>query len=397
MLVVTALTILGLLGGIVGAQLRGYRLGGVLIVPLFAIYTLRTFGTFPVLVMSVIGGYVSLWIVRRRLLLYGRSLFVVAVGTSALVPLVVFGFTRLGFGPTGVVGELGFIGSVLPGIAAYNFHRLPEEKRVLDAVWGLALLLLLITVGIGLVIFVGLTPLRDVMPPVLLGPDADIALGFGLELSSASHPTILPFPEELAMLGLGLAISEGVRVRWGIRIFGLIVVPLLVLLALRAEAFLVLYLLAAVVSYAGIRLLHWWTLLYGRVLLSMGVILGVMTVISVVPAFTLSHGLLPFFSGVLGGVSAYNIHAVPPSERWTSVVLSAGVFVALAAIARLFLTPLEGGILLPVGIGHVVSGVFILAIALREAVQLETMRPANFDRMSSIWQFDDAVAEEHRS
>lgn len=157
MLVVTAMMLLGLIGGIIASQAEGLRLGGVIITPLFAVYTLRSFGTFPVLIASVVGGYVSIWLARRRFLLYGRLLFVFAVVTSALVPLVVYVFTILGFGPQGVIGDLGFVGSVLPGIAVYNFHRLPEEKRVLDAVWSMTVLLFLVVVGLGLVIVVGLT------------------------------------------------------------------------------------------------------------------------------------------------------------------------------------------------------------------------------------------------
>jgi len=209
MLVVTTLMILGLLGGAVAAQLRALRLGGVIIVPLFAIYLLRSFGTFPLLLTSVLAGYVSLWIVKRRTVLYGRALFVVAIGTSSLVPLFVYLFVTAGFGPRGIVGELGFIGSVLPGIAAYNFHRLPSDRRVVDAVWSMALLLFLVVVGIGLVIFVGLTPLSTATPPVLLGPESDIARAFGLVVTEANHPVLLPFPAELAMLGLGLFVSEG--------------------------------------------------------------------------------------------------------------------------------------------------------------------------------------------
>jgi hypothetical protein len=203
MLVVTAVMLLGLLGGITASQLGGLRLGGVVIVPLIAVYTLRSLGTFPILLMSVVGSYVSVRIVKRRLLLYGRPVFVVAVVTGGLVPLLVYLFVTAGSGPRVVVSELGFIGSVLPGIAAYNLHRLPRDKRVIDALWSLALLLFLVVVGIGLVIGVGLTPLATVAPPVLLAPESDIARAFGLVVEGSAHPTILPFPRELGLLGLG--------------------------------------------------------------------------------------------------------------------------------------------------------------------------------------------------
>lgn len=367
---------LGLLGGITAAQLRGLRLGGVLIVPLFAIYMLRSFGTFPVLVMSVIGGYLSIWIIKRRLLLFGRPLFVLAILTSGLVPLVIYLFTTLGYGPRGVVNELGFIGSVLPGIAVYNFHRLPEEDRILDAVWSLAVLLFLVVVGIGTVIFVGLTPLATVTPPVLLGPDSDIARAFGLVVEGADHPVILPFPKELGMLGLGLFLSEVIRARWGLRTGGLIVLPLLVLFAFRNQWTLLLYFAAALAAYFGIQAVHWWTLIYGRVLLSMGVIFGLLTVVSLTPALPFDSGLLPFFAGVIGGVGAYNLHVMARAELRASVLVAAGCLVFLAAIGRFFLTPLPEGILVHVLGVHLLAGGGVIALAVWELSRLESIQPS---------------------
>jgi len=397
MLVATAPMLIGLIGGIAANQLRGFRLSGVIIVPLFAIYTLRSFGTFPVLMMSVIGGYVSVWIAKRRLLLYGRSLFVLALVTSALVPLVVYVLVTLGAGPRSAIDQLGFVGSVLPGIAVYNFHRLSEEKRVLDALWSLALLLFLTVVGIGLVIVVGLTPLSTVTPPVLLGPESDIARAFGLRLEDATRPTILPFPSELGMLGVGLFMSEGVRSRLGIRTAGLIVLPLLVLFSFRNWWLLVTYGTASVVAYVGIQLLNRWTLVYGRVLLSMGVSFGLLTVISAVPALPASHGLLLFFTGILGGVGAYNLHAVAPAERRASVLVSTGVFVVLAGIGRVFLTPLPEGILTQVGWRHLAIGGLVVVLAGWEAYEIESIRPSSGSPVATGWESGEVDPREERS
>ncbi len=376
MLIVTAVMLLGLIGGIVASQIGGLRLGGVVIVPLFAVYTLRSFGTFPVLLMSVIGSYASVGIAKRRLILYGRPVFVIAVVTGGLVPLFVYLFVTSGSGPQSVVSELGFIGSVLPGIAAYNFHRLPREERILDALWSLALLLLLVVVGIGLVIGVGLTPLSTITPAVLLAPDSAIAHAFGLVVESSSHPTILPFPRELALLGLGLFLSEAARSRWGLRVGGLIVLPLLVLFALRNAWLLPLFVLTALLAYLGIQALHSWTLIYGRALLSVGVILGLLTTISVVNLLGFSNGLLPFFTGILGGVGAYNVHVVAPAERRSSVLVAAGFFVILAGGARLVLRPIPGGFLEQVGVVHLVAGVVVLGLAAWEGYRLEAIRPS---------------------
>jgi len=394
MLVVTALMILGLLGGVIAAQLRALRLGGVIITPLFAIYFLRSFGTFPLLLMSVLAGYTSLWIVKRRTMIYGRPLFVIAIVTSSLVPLFVYLLVDAGFGPQGIVNELGFIGSVLPGIAAYNFHRLSPDRRVIDAVWSMGLLLFLVVAGIGFVILVGLTPLSTVTPPVLLGPESDIARAFGLMVTEASHPVLLPFPTELGMLGLGLFTSEMIRTRWGVRIAGLIVLPLLALFAFRNQWLLPMYGITAGSAYVGIRLFHQWTLIYGRVLLSMGVIFGMLTGISVAPSLPLENGLLPFFTGLLGGVSAYNIHYVAPAERRASVLISAGAFVIFVAVGRVFLTPFPDGILVEVGIEHIIGGGIVLAVALREAVRLEMIRSSEFGSITELEERKDESRNE---
>lgn len=389
MLVVTTLMLIGLLGGITASQLRGYRLGGVIIVPLFAIYTLRSFGTFPVMLMSVIGAFLSVWLVKRRLLLYGRSLFIIAIVTGGLVPTSIYLFTTQGFGPQGIVNELGFIGSVLPGIAAYNFHRLPDERRILDAVWSMALLLFLVVAGIGLVIFVGLTPLSTATPPVLLGPESDIANAFGIVVDAAARPVLLPFPTELGMLGLGLALSESIKKRSGLRIGGLIVLPLLVLFAFRNQWLLVTYLTSAVAAYVAISVWHSWTLIYGRVLLSMSVIFGLLVVISLTSVIQFGNGLLPFFTGILGGVGAYNMHVVPPAERRSSVVVATGVFVVLAAVGRVFVTPLDAGILHDIGVIHLLGGGFILALTAWEIYQFERIRPSEFEYVDLIWDVDE--------
>jgi hypothetical protein len=393
-IVATTLMLLGLLCGIVAAQLRGNRMGGVIVVPLFAIYALRTFGTLPVLLLSVLGGYVSVGIVKRRLFVYGRSLFVVSLVTSGLVSLLAYAFLRVGVDAGTTVRHLGFIGSVLPGIATYNLHRLDQDERILDALWALALLMFLVVVGIGMVLFVGLTPLATVTPPVMLAPESDIARAFGLVVSDAAHPVILPFPKVLAMLGLGLVLSEGVRKRWGLRIGGIIVLPLLVLFAFRDATLLWVYLLLAVGLYLSLQAFNWLTLVYARVLLSMGVIVGLLAALTVVSTTPISNGLLPFFTGILASVTAYNLHCTAGAERRPSVVVAAGGFVLLAAVARLFLTPRPGGVLVDVAPADVLVGVVLVALACWELYRLESIRPPALDRVPAGWEFEDSPPRE---
>jgi len=393
MLVATTLMILGLLGGIIAAQLRGLRLGGVIIVPLFAIYALRSFGSIPVLVLSVIAAYVSLWYIKQRLFLYGRSLFIVSVVIGALVPLLVFEFLVLGYGPQSGLSGIEFIGSVLPGIAAYNLHRLSAEKRVMDAVWSLTLLLFLIVVGIGLVIFVGLTPLAGYLPTVLLGPRSDIAVAFGLQIDHAALPFVLSRVEALTLITTGLLLSEAIRFRWGLHIGGLIVLPLLVMFSVRNSWLLGLFVATTVVSYVSVQLFHWWMLVYGRVLLSMGIIVGLLTTISVSRQLPVEHGLLPFFVAILAGVTAYNMHVMSPRERPACSIVTAGAFVGMFGVTRLLVTPLEAGLLREVTLVHVGLGTGILLAALWVLYRLEVARP---DKVRFVSQETDETVSQPR-
>lgn len=389
MLVATAIMILGLLGGIVATQLGGYRLGGVIVVPVFAVYLLRSFGTFPVFVLSVIAGYVAVTIVKRNLLLYGRPLFAVALISGAAVPILVFEFVALGFGPGVGIDGIEFVGSILPGIAAYNLHRLSVERRVMDAVWSLALLTFLVVVGIGLVIFVGLTPLREASAPLLLAPGSDIANGLGLAVDRGREQAVTSRVTVLGLVTLGLVLSEVVRDRWGLRLAGVIVVPLLALFSLRNGWLLGLFVATSVFAYLAIRMIHWWTLLYGRVLLSMGIIVGMLTAASLVPGFPARYGLMPFFTGILGGVTAYNLHVVPPVERRATVAATVGMYVVLLGLARVVVDPMQLGILQEVGGEYLVIGIAAVGWAVWEVWHVERIRPASLDRWDTApWLVD---------
>lgn len=374
MLIATTVMILGLLAGIVVAQLRGLRLGGVVVVPLSAVYLLWDFSSAPVFLFSVLAAYVSLWIIKRRLLLFGRQLFIIAVIIGTLVPVIVFTLTS-GFQPTASITTTEFVLTILPGVTAYNLHRLSAEKRVADVLWSLTTLLFLTVVGIGLVIAVGLTPLADFLPPVLLGPESQIANAFGLAVSRETVPVLASRTEFVALLTAGLVCSELIRSRYGLRVGGVIVVPVVALMAFRNLWMLPLWGVAALVAYAGIQSLHWWTLVYGRVLLSMGIILGLLVSISVVPQVPIRHGLLPFFVGIFGGVTGYNLHVVPRTDRPANVLVTISVLVGTIAVARLLLTPAPTGLLRTVTALDLVVGVLTALPGVYVISRYERLRP----------------------
>jgi hypothetical protein len=367
--------LLGLVLGIGAAQLAGLRLGGVIVVPLVSVYFLLSFPTLPVFVASVAAAYVSLRVITARLLVYGRPLFVLSVIIGAIVPVLVFEVLSVAAGIGVGLSQVGFIGSVLPGIAAYNYHRIDADKRVLDMVWSLAVVLFLTVVGIGLVIFVGLTPLAATTPPILLASTSDIAVAFGLVVDT--RPVLVVTSDLLAvsLLGFGMLLSEWLRSRYGLRIGGVIIVPLMVLIAFRNGWMLPLWLTTAALVFLALRVVHWWTLLYGRVLLALGVIFGVLVSISAVTVLPARSGLLPFFTGILGGVSGYNLQVVPPAERRATVFVTGGILVVVTAIARLFVVPPRSGLLHTVSGLAVTVGTVACLPALWALYHLERIRP----------------------
>ncbi len=375
MLVATTLMLLGLLAGIIGAQLGGYRLGGVIVVPLVTVYFLRSFATFPVFVLSVIAAYVSLTLITRRLLLYGRTLFIISVIIGAVVPVLVFELLVDLVGLQSGLSQVEFVGSVLPGIAAYNYHRIDDDRRVMDMVWSLAVVLFLTVVGLGTVIFVGLTPLATVTPPVLLGSESDIAVAFGLAVDRPTLPIVASDALAVSLITVGTILSEGLRSRYGLRLAGVIVVPLVVLAAFRNQWMLALWVVTAATAYVSLRLLHWWTLLYGRVLLAFAFIVGLLVAISATTVVPVRHGLLPFFIGLLGGVTAYNVHLVSPAERRATALVTVGAVVAMTGLARLFIAPSEMGLLTTVTPWHLLLGGVLLIPAAYELYHLERIRP----------------------
>lgn len=375
MLIATVIMLFGLLAGVIGSQLAGLRLGGVIVVPLVTVYLLLNFATFPVFVLSVAAAYVSLWIIKRRLLLYGRKLFVLSVVIGAVVPILVFGPLVDIAGIDIELSQIEFVGSVIPGIAAYNYHRIDNERRVLDMVWSLAVVLFLTVVGIGLVIFVGLTPLATVTPPLLLAPESSIAVAFGLTVSRPLIPTIAPTGVAAGIVITGALLSEAVRSRYGLRVAGVVVVPLVVLAMFRNRWMLALWLVTTAAAYVSVRALHWWTLLYGRVLLAFSFIAGLIIAISATVVVPVRHGLLPFFIGLFSGVAAYNTHLVPPAERRATVVVTGGLLAFVGTLARLFVTPPPRGLVRSVGTVDLLVAAVLCVAALVELYRLERIRP----------------------
>lgn len=380
MIVAATLTALGLLMGITLVQLYGLRMSGVLVVPLFAVYVLYDFLALPAFVLGTIAAYTGLSVLQQRTLLFGRHLLLASMAISMAVPLAVFG----GLATAGVSGlrlsSFTFVGSILPGVAAYNYHQLERDRRLEDVLVSSGVLVGLVALGVSLVNLTLAPSLGRLTPPLLYGERSDIAIvreatisGDVTLFADASIALIL------AVIVLGMIVSEGVYGRWGIRVNGIIAIPLLALFALQSAAIVPLYIAGVAVTYTLLTLLHRTTLLYGRVLLSTGLVIAVVGSVPVAIVLPVTSGLHVFFTAILIGVGAYNLHRMPAKHRWTSISLSAGAFAIFTVGLRLALTPGPEGLLvthLPLQL--VVLGAAVIAGG-HTALKLERLRPPKRD------------------
>ncbi|WP_137291124.1 poly-gamma-glutamate biosynthesis protein PgsC/CapC [Natronorubrum halophilum] len=384
MIIAAILTVLGLLIGIGIVQWYGLRLSGVLVVPLFAVYALYDFVAVPAFILGTVAAYVGLTVLQRRTFLFGRQLLLASMGISMIVPLGVLGGLTLAGIPGLTFTDVTFVWSILPGVAAYNYHQLDSDRRREDVLLSAATLVGLIGLGAGLVNLSLAPHLGHHTPPVLYSDGSDIA---ALQQAAVGGTTFSLDASLSLILGatlVGMIVSEGVYLRWGIRLNGIIALPLLALFTLQSASVLPLYVVGLAVVYWLITQIHRRTLLYGRVLLATGLAISVAGSIPIAIVAPVTTGLHLFFTAILVGIGAYNLHRMPPKHRSTSIALSACAFVLFLGILGLLVTPAEAGLL--VDIGLIELGVAATAITAAiiagaiTAIRLERRRPSATER-----------------
>lgn len=369
MLIAALVTVLGLLVGAVVATTRGDRLGGVVVVSLLAVYTLFHFVSLPIFVLSTLFSYLAIEQIQRRWLIYGHRLLVTAIVLGMMLPttlILLFGGLR---GGPAVVTEIDFFASVLPGIAAYNFYREDEDRRLRDALTSLGMLVVLIATGVvALVLWVTPPcvtcaylpkPPSTYVPLLLLGNASDVAGVFGYETLPAT-PAVGTLPTVTAVIVFGLVLSDTIRTRLGLRPVGMITLPLVALFALRVWWALPLFLVAGAATTVAVFAIHHWTLLYGRALLSLASAIGIVLSLGLSVGFGLSDPVVTLFTGLFSGIGAYNLHVAAPRERPDVLVVNAGAFVATFGLARLLISPLPDGLARTVTTGYFVVGLVVL-------------------------------------
>lgn len=144
-----------LLVGLVVYERRGYRLGGIIVLPLLLIYAvfdlqaLLVFGLAAALVLAV-----GDWL-HEHALVYGRRLFVIFLILSVAATVAAKAIIGTTLGP--------FTLAILPGLFAYNVHREGDYAKGIAVFSAWLSALLLVTL-----VLLWVTGLRQ--PPAFLTP-----------------------------------------------------------------------------------------------------------------------------------------------------------------------------------------------------------------------------------
>jgi len=383
MIAASVIMIAGLIFVALLSQSEGYRLGGVMVLPLLVVYTFREPFSPVIFGIGAVAAWIALWLLREYTLSYGRRLFLASVTVGA-IGTILAGYalslapaTQLSFESAEVVA------SIFPGVTAYNVMRLDPDDRRGDLVAMTAGYLLL--VGIGAVSLWVLAGIDSPTPAVLALPTSDLTHRFGIDPRGNPSATIVSDRITVALLFADIVVYEGFRKRYDHRLAGIIIIPLLAVFSARYAPSLVLYAVGATAVYYLLSYVHWMTLVYGRVLLAISLILGTAYVLAVGALQPASApGIILFFIGLFVGIGAYNLHRVSPNNRSAHVRISAGLFVVFYAVLYALVDILAEGLFHSGHGAYVVLGVVAVGLALIEMYRFERSLPdsAAFARKS---------------
>lgn len=371
MLVAATVTALGVFSVGLITQLFGYRTGGTIAIPVLAVYTLKNVLMLPIFLISTLTAYVGLYVVKHRTLIYGRDELLVAMAIGSGVPLVLL-VAVWGVLPESLRSVV-FIGSILPGLAAYNYHQIKPEYRKWDLLTTTLLLAALIAIGWALIRPELAATLGTLTPPVLYSSTADAAVFKNAVVAEELDPTILARPIAVVVFLIGVLLAERIRSRYGVRT-GLVAMALLSIYALANTWLLVLYLTVLIIAYLALKAVHYVTLLYGRVLISVATVTALVAVVPLALAFPITRGLSAYFVAILAGVNAYSWHVTAPAQRILFVPLQIGAFLLLLATTQLIslvrpdLIPQVFGV--PVIVAMIVGVLVCLAVVEYRTVDL---------------------------
>lgn len=339
MWVATTITVIGLLSVATITQFTGFRLGGTITVPVLTMYTVKNFLMLPLFVSSTIISYIGLLYLRKRTLIYGRQEFLSAIAIGIIVPLTVIFAVLQGLLDTDVSVLLG---SILPGLAAYNFHRVKPEFRRKDLLATIGLFSVLFILGV-LLISPRIAPiLGEVTPPILFAETSDIAVYRGAVVGISTEDVVVPRLFIASLFVFSLVISERIRSKFGIRV-GIITSALLSVYALTNYWLIVMYLILLAIVFGLVQLINYTTLRYGRVLLGTTTAFGFMISVPITLLLPINRGLSAFFIAILAGVTAYNAHVTGSFDRRMVIPAQSIIFFPALIVGRFFGEPGELG------------------------------------------------------
>lgn len=318
-------------------------MGGVIVVPLLAIYTLYSFVALPLFLASAAFAYVGIGVVQRRTLIHGRQRLLVCLLLGAVLPFA----NSLFFAFDAAVAESStavFFGTIIPGMAAYNFHAIDSEDRTTDLAICTVTLVSLLAVGVAFATPAIVYRLDPTFTSMLFTPASDIAHLRNVVRGSVMHTTSISSVVSFVLVFVGVTVGEVANARWGIRVGGLMAMPLLAIFALSNAWVVPVYLLGTVIVYLAIRLVNTLTLTYGRVLLTVGLVVGLLYGLAVAAFTTTVIGYMLFFTTILSGIGAYNFHQIAPAERVHAISVAGGLFALLLVGSQGFVTPDAAGV-----------------------------------------------------
>lgn len=374
MLIPAITLIVGLFAVVFATERYGLRFGGVVVMPLLAVYILFESTALPLFAISTLTAYVSLALIDRRLVLYGRRLLITAIVAGALVPVATVLVAQFVFGEALPLTEVAYLGSILPGIAAYNLRRIERDRQAADLVGSLALVVGLVGLGVFLLLVNAIVPRGSLsLGVVLTGLERAILDGGAPFL--VSPESIVPREYIVGLFVVGLWLNEYAQKRYGLRLAGIIAVPLIAVFAVQDVRLLALFAAATLVAGGFVYFIHTTTFLYGRNLLAGGCIVGVLVAAAVAPFVPSSYGIRHLIVGLLGGVTAYNSHVLAPTDRLPSVALSTGAFVVLFALAEAVAHLVDSPFADPFDASVAVIGFALLVTAGFALFEYERLRP----------------------
>lgn len=375
MIVATLIMIIGLAVVAALSHWKGYRCGGVMGIPLLAIYTFREPVSPLIFFTGVVGVWGVLWLTREHTLYHGRRVFLIGVGTSVFITTIVaysvVAYSSIDFS----LAEIEVVASIFPGVAAYNLMRIPPENRLKDIIIQLLTFSGLIAVGAGGVLFFQ----GQAYPtaPVFSLPTGGLFVWLRIDPQGTAVTRVVPHWLSTGLLAIDVIIYELIRNRYEITLAGIVVIPLLAIFSVQFEYIPVIFAIGATIAYSIISVTHWLTLLYGRVLLGVSIIFGISYTFAL-SWLTFIHipGITLLFIGLFVGVASHNLHQTSPKTRTASVCISAGLFVTFYMILLVFIEIPPSGLFTANYGAYLIVGVATLVLAFGQIYQLECSRPS---------------------